>query len=454
MLDVTDLYRENDYLKLYPDVATAVQLGNFATGWEHFQEFGQNEARNPGAFFNESYYLELYPDVVAAIGAGTFKSGLDHYLSAGQFEARESTPLFSEQLYRQANGDVVAAIDSLTGSLVNCLQHFIAFGDSEGRDAHARTVILWDEAAQQAVLNGRVGPTIASRAYGMVHTAIFDAWATYDPQTEGTQFNLQLPAEVNTLINKSEAISYAAYQTLVDLFPTQVELFNGVMAKLGYSLENIPTDINTPSGVGVAAADALLNYRHQDGSNQLNQYADTTGYQPVNTPDAIIDPNLWQPLRSPFNDPNGTVQRYLTPHWRTIIPFALESGDQFRPPAPAPFGSLEYEQQAAEVLEISGNLTDEQKIIAEFWEDGPGTSFPPGKWMSFGQFVSARDTHTLDQDVQLFFLLGNAVMDAGIAAWDAKAAYDYVRPITAIRLLYEGVPVSAWGGSGSRNANY
>lgn len=132
----------------------------------------------------------------------------------------------------------------------------------------------------------------------------------------------------------------------------------------------------------------------------------------------------------------------------TIIPFALESGDQFRPPAPAPFGSLEYEQQAAEVLEISGNLTDEQKIIAEFWEDGPGTSFPPGKWMSFGQFVSARDTHTLDQDVQLFFLLGNAVMDAGIAAWDAKAAYDYVRPITAIRLLYEGVPVSAWGGPG------
>jgi hypothetical protein len=28
----------------------------------------------------------------------------------------------------------------------------------------------------------------------------------------------------------------------------------------------------------------VIAFRHKDGSNQLGGYADTTGYQPVNTP--------------------------------------------------------------------------------------------------------------------------------------------------------------------------
>ena len=33
----------------------------------------------------------------------------------------------------------------------------------------------------------------------------------------------------------------------------------------------------------------------------------------------------------------------------------------------------------------------------------------------------------------MFFMLGNAMMDASIASWYQKYKYDYVRPITAIR---------------------
>ena len=57
--------------------------------------------------------------------------------------------------------------------------------------------------------------------------------------------------------------------------------------------------------------------------------------------------------------------------------------------------------------------------------------------MTLGQFVSARDNHSLDQDAQLFFAMGNAVFDAGIATWEAKVHYDYVRPVRAIRELGE-----------------
>ncbi|MEM9487396.1 MAG: calcium-binding protein, partial [Cyanobacteria bacterium P01_F01_bin.116] len=87
-----------------------------------------------------------------------------------------------------------------------------------------------------------------------------------------------------------------------------------------------------------------------------------------------------------------------------------------------------------------------------------GTSFPPGTWMTFGQFVSARDDNSLDDDAKLFFTLGNAVFDAGIATWEAKVFYDYVRPVRAVRSLGElgligkfdadlgGFAIEAWAG--------
>ena len=68
--------------------------------------------------------------------------------------------------------------------------------------------------------------------------------------------------------------------------------------------------------------------------------------------------------------------------------------------------------------------------------------------MSFGQFVSERDDNTLDEDAQMFLMLGNAVMDAGIAAWDSKRFHDFIRPISAIEFLFGGQTIQGWGGPG------
>jgi vanadium-dependent haloperoxidase-like protein len=57
----------------------------------------------------------------------------------------------------------------------------------------------------------------------------------------------------------------------------------------------------------------------------------------------------------------------------------------------------------------------------------------------------------LDTDVKMFFALGNAVMDAGIAAWLVKYKYDYWRPITAIRNQYRDKPVTSWIGPNAPN---
>lgn len=46
----------------------------------------------------------------------------------------------------------------------------------------------------------------------------------------------------------------------------------------------------------------------------------------------------------------------------------------------------------------------------------------------------------------MIMALAGALFDAGIVAWDAKRAYDYVRPATAIPAMYEGQQVQAWRG--------
>jgi tRNA 2-thiocytidine biosynthesis protein TtcA len=131
--------------------------------------------------------------------------------------------------------------------------------------------VLWDRAVQQAVINTSPGPTVASRAYGIVHTAIFDAWAAYDPEAIATQLGdeLQRPEEEITEANKQEAMSYAAYRVLSELFPSQVEIFNELMAELGFDPNNKTTDTSTAAGIGNVSAEALLNFRRNDNSNQF-----------------------------------------------------------------------------------------------------------------------------------------------------------------------------------------
>ena len=316
-------------------------------------------------------------------------------------------------------------------------------------------VILWDDAALQAVRLTIPGPTVVSRALAVLHTSIFDAWSAYDATAVPTvmQRGWRRPAAEQTAANKSQAVTFAAYRALTDLFPFPATkaVFDALMTRLGYDASNTTLDTGTPAGVGNAAAAAVLDYRHHDGSNQLGDlhpgaYSDYTGYHAVNTPTTIIDPNRWQPLLVSNSQGGVATQVYTTPQWGLVTPFALTSGSALRPGPPARYPSDDYTSQAVELVAISAALTDVQKVTAEYFADGPSSEFPPGHWAIFAQFVSRRDGHTLDDDVRMFFALGNALLDAGISAWDAKLFYDSERPATAIHFLFAGQMIQAWGG--------
>jgi len=269
---------------------------------------------------------------------------------------------------------------------------------------------------------------------------------------------LRRPAAEQTPANKSMAISFAAYRALLDLFPQPDEApkFQTLMRALGYDPTSASTDLTRPDGIGNVAAQAVLEFRHHDGSNQLGDlsashvpYSDYTGYAPVNPPTQLIDPNHWQPLIVPDGKGGFTTQTYIAPHWGNVSAFALTSGDECRAlNPPARYGSVEYEQQARDLITLSANLTDKQKVIVEHWADGPGSQLPPGHWLRFGGWVAVRDNLGLDDEMKLMFLVSNATFDAGIACWDTKRCYDYVRPITAIRFLFKGQKIMSWGGPG------
>lgn len=321
-------------------------------------------------------------------------------------------------------------------------------------EATLNVVVQWNRATLAAIRAARFGPPISARALAIVHTCIYDAWAAYHGAAHGTQFGdaLRQPAATRTLANKQQAISYAAYRALIDLYPLQEPMFSTLLVSLGYDPGTTSRDPAIPSGVGNLVADAVLGARHADGANQradvrATAYLDTTGYTPVNSATMVTDPERWQPLLVPAAKGGFAPQIYLTPHWGSVVPFALTSGAQFRPSIElALYPSTAYIDQAQEVLAYSAQLGDTEKVIADYWRDGPNSVQPPGHWCLIAQFVSQRDRHTLDADVQLFFTLANALFDASIACWDAKRAFDSPRPITAIRYLFDGITVDAWGG--------
>jgi hypothetical protein len=300
-------------------------------------------------------------------------------------------------------------------------------------------------------------PTIISRQMAIPMTAMFDAWAAYDDVAVGTRLggSLRRPAEERTRENKETAIAWAVYLTLVDLFAADRAWLDEQMRAMGHDPTQEVTDTSTPQGIGRAAAMAVLQYRRSDGANQHGDtpgcdgkpYSDYTGYAPVNTLEKVTDPDRWQPI--PFDDGKGGTfaPGFLTPQWGKVRPFALERGDQFRPPPPPKFGSPQLKAEIDECIAFNAALTLEEKAIVEFMRDGPRSTGQSGHWLQFAQDLSRRERYDLDRDVKLFFAVANTAFDAFIAAWDAKSHYDSSRPWTLVRQAYGSSEIEGYLGA-------
>jgi len=288
--------------------------------------------------------------------------------------------------------------------------------------------------------------------------SIFDAWSRYDQNAipvylEGVE---RRPTREQLLKNKEIAISYAAFGAIKEYYYADTEMFEKFMIELGYDPNNTSLDPKTPEGIGNLAAKAVIEARKNDGSNQYGEvkgsngkpYFDYTNYSPINSADENTDINRWQPKY--FSDGKGGAYApgCLTPYWQLVKPIALTSADQFRPGPPPMVGSEQLEKEVKEVIDLQANLTDADKALVEFMRDGPKSVQQAGHWLKFAQDVSRRDSHTLDEDVKMYFLTEVTAMDAFIASWDSKMFYDYARPYALVHDYYQDEVIKAWGGPG------
>ena len=144
----------------------------------------------------------------------------------------------------------------------------------------------------------------------------------------------------------------------------------------------------------------------------------------------------------------------LEPHWCDIRPLMLDSASQFLPPPPPKFDMKDstslFCQEVMEVKRTVENLTDEQKHIAEFFDDNPFNLHvtghvmyatkkfsPPGHWMNIVGIAAKKAGTDFNKTVAAFTETSIALFDGFIACWKSKYQFNTVRPETVINKLLD-----------------
>ncbi|MEN0061099.1 MAG: DUF6851 domain-containing protein [Myxococcota bacterium] len=300
--------------------------------------------------------------------------------------------------------------------------------------------------------------TLVLRLTATITNAWYDACAPYDDNAIGLIYNTtRRPVAEQTSRNCDIALVYASKPVVDSLIPQFADDWDAMIAALHVD-EHDPAEQMAMS-IGTAAGQAVMNARLQDGMNQLGDengaiynrqpYADYTNYRPFNRATRLRDPRRWQPAIVTAGNGLFSVQSFVTPQMEITDPF-LTAHPNLRAPRPgrsfavAPNGNprRRYIDQADEVIDASANLTLEQKMAAEVFED---------KINSLGLSIavaSFQQQLTLQEFLEVDFLVNAAAFDTAIVIWKEKRRFDAVRPFSAIELLYENTQLTAWGGPG------
>ena len=285
----------------------------------------------------------------------------------------------------------------------------------------------------------------------LVDGAIFDAIAPYHPTAVGmySRIDNRPASESETNLNINLATLHAFYQTMLKLAPELADKWRQQVEQLGSDPDDVrglnlscnqKHNLDSPVAIGNLAAKCMHEGRQNDGFNYFGhetggqRMADTTGYVTVNTPYELVDPSRWQPLVLQAGGHLGkyAAQHFVTPQYANTEPYSDFDPRSLRVPPPI-YSNHEYvdlyKAQADEVLQLTAHLNNTQKAYADFFDN---------KFRDIPLFHVNTDTMT---QVQLRLLFEIAQFDAGIVAWQEKARYDAVRPVTAIGYLYGDEPV-------------
>lgn len=153
------------------------------------------------------------------------------------------------------------------------------------------------------------------------------------------------------------------------------------------------------------------------------------------------DPGKWRPTPPDYQDGIEWC-------WNTMQPFVMDSAAQFIPPRPPQYSTdtnSVFFKGVKEVYHIAKNLTDEQRLIAKYWDDNPfviehsghlmfGNKkiTPGGHWMGIAAIAAKQTKADAVKVARTYALTAIALYEAFISCWDEKYRSNYIRPVTVI----------------------
>jgi hypothetical protein len=304
--------------------------------------------------------------------------------------------------------------------------------------AQAEVIIEWNDTLLDVIRLTGGAPGPLSRTIAMMNVSMYDAVNGIDrvvhPSTSYRPYQTNLPTP---LVDSSREAAAAAHVVLSNAYQGDSASLALIQARYDAQLAMIPDGAAKTHGIsfGQSVGASMLVLRADDGHNADPSY--TPGGNAGDwrtTPDGLFGP--------PF-----------TPQWGNVRPWSLTSGSQFRPTHLTDFGTMENLLQSSEYADqINGapgvpsvkelgarnstTRTADETEAAWFWaNDRDGTAKRPGQLIQITQTLALQEGLDLSQTSRLFGLVGLALGDASVAAWDAKynTPFDLWRPIDAIR---------------------
>jgi hypothetical protein len=276
-------------------------------------------------------------------------------------------------------------------------------------DLNAQTAI-WDVAGQQ--------PYVTGRSFAMVNGAVYDAVNAI----AGTPYEPYLAAPVATGRESTDAaVATAAYRVLASLFPAQVER---LQAQYTAAIDPLPNGPAKRGGIAIGARTAAAMIAARQGDGAFGNQTWTPGTQP----------GQWRPTPPLFGSDGAWVGH--------VKPFLIPSGSMFRTAGPPALTSAAYANEVNEVKLIgsasSTVRTPDQTQSAIWWHDRRSTEWEIKRQLATTQQLTPLET------ARMFAMVDLISTDAGIACFKEKEAWNFWRPITAIRLAdTDGNPATA-----------
>lgn len=293
----------------------------------------------------------------------------------------------------------------------------------------------------RVVMGNNFSPIVASRNYLYASIAAYEIMAAGHPN----EYN-SLAGQVNGLetvpvppANKKVDFPFAALLAYCKLGEA-VTFPEGSMKEYVDSLKKLARDNDMPSDVynnSIAYADnvskAILDWSKNDN------YAQTRSAPKYSITD---EEGRWIPTPPMYASA-------MEPHWNEIRPLVMDNIHQFPAPKALTFDMKDstsaYCQEVMKIKTAVENLTDEQKHIADFWDDNPfklnvsghvmfGTKkfSPPGHWQSITGIAAQKANADFAATVYAYAKMNIAMFDAFIQCWNEKYTYNTARPETVI----------------------